>query len=384
MLKEINMYVFKRFQESRQDHKPVHDSDIQKWAVAKATEFPGFREKFTASRSWILKFKRKRRIRSRKITKLVKKRDNASQELLLKRAEDFRKVIRDLEPTYEPSQIWNTDQIGFQYEYMSQRTLSFKGEKYTFGSAFSPKNKLTHSYTVQYIINANGEIVGDVFVCLQEPSGRLGDRVMDDIFVAPNLCVTCSVSGKLTSTHVNYFIQKMIIPNLLERVLYTLDSWTGQKNEEVYYEALVDHDCDFTVKVIPPNTTALVQPLDCYFNLQLKYFVKKIYAYANVNDRILYTRNDILKIQSLAHFQLKAECFREMIKYSWYKSGLIENQRKYFRNVKDVCFNFSDKICQKCSDVPFIQCSWCGIVLCFPFFYDDFHMYECNASPYLK
>lgn len=366
------------------EHKPVHDTDLQKWALSKATEFTNFRQTFTASKKWLATFKGAHQIKSRKITKLVKKRDSVSQEKLLKRAEDFRKVIQDLETSYEPSEIWNTDQIGFQYEYISKRTLSFRGEKYTFGSAFSPKNKLTHSYTVQYIINANGDIVGDVFVCLQEPTGRLGDKVQDNIFLAPNVCVTCSTSGKLTGTHLQFFIERMVKPHLKSKILYTLDSWTGHKDENIYSEALEGTGTDFNFKVIPPNTTGLVQPLDCYFNLQLKYFVKKIYCYANLNNIAIHSRNDVLKVQSLAHFQLGAEIFREMIKYSWYKAGLIKNNRKYFKNVKDVCFSFKKRNCDKCEDITFIQCSRCEKTLCFACFYLDYHLYECEAGPYLK
>lgn len=57
----------------------------------------------------------------------------------------FRDEIKQIIPAYEPSNIWNTDQTGFKYEMVPSRTLTWKGERSTFGTAFSPKNKATHS-----------------------------------------------------------------------------------------------------------------------------------------------------------------------------------------------------------------------------------------------
>lgn len=110
-----------------------------------------------------------------------------------------------------------------------ERKLSFKGEKYTFGSVFP--HKVIQSYTVQYVITADGDIFGDALICLQKPTGRLGETVMSNIFLAPNFCVTCRKSGKLTSSHVKFFVDEMLVPIAEEHVLYILDSWTGHKTE---------------------------------------------------------------------------------------------------------------------------------------------------------
>lgn len=58
----------------------------------------------------------------------------------------------------------------------------------------------------------DGRIVGDAFICLQEQTGRLGPQVMENLFPAPNLLVTCSTSGKLTKTHVKYYVEKLLYP----------------------------------------------------------------------------------------------------------------------------------------------------------------------------
>jgi len=83
--------------------------------------------------------------------------------------------------------IWNSDQVGFNYEILDNRTLSWKGEKRTFGCGFSSKNKATQSYTVQYVISMSGQIIGPAYICLQEVKGRCGPKVEEQIFLPLNL-----------------------------------------------------------------------------------------------------------------------------------------------------------------------------------------------------
>lgn len=79
----------------------------------------------------------------------------------------FQEQIKPLLEKYDPANVWNTDQTGFKYELVSTRTLSHKGERTTLVSVNSPKNKVTHSYTVQYTIGLDGSVFNKVFVCLQ-------------------------------------------------------------------------------------------------------------------------------------------------------------------------------------------------------------------------
>lgn len=62
--------VYTHFVRARDNFCPVHDIDIKRWAIrtARRIELSGF----TASDSWILKFKRKNGICSRKITKVAR------------------------------------------------------------------------------------------------------------------------------------------------------------------------------------------------------------------------------------------------------------------------------------------------------------------------
>lgn len=162
---EIEHHVLQLFREARQEFRSVHTMDLRRWAVSKANEYPGF--KLKASDSWIARFRSRNRISSRRIQKLVNRSSIRDMEQIGLMAEEFRNEMQPLISVHDPTLVWNTDQTGFKYEIVSNRTLSWKGERSTFGSAISPKNKVTHSYTVQYTITYAGRILPKVFVCLQ-------------------------------------------------------------------------------------------------------------------------------------------------------------------------------------------------------------------------
>lgn len=61
--------------------------------------------------------------------------------------------------------------MGIEREQYSRRTLSFQGERKTFGVVKS-KNGATHSHAIQAIISLDGQLVGPSYLCLQEPNGK--------------------------------------------------------------------------------------------------------------------------------------------------------------------------------------------------------------------
>lgn len=54
------------------------------------------------------------------------------------------------------------------------------------------------------IINMAGELLGPVFMCLQEQRGSLRPRVPNSLYQTTNIHVTCNKSGKLTKCHIRY------------------------------------------------------------------------------------------------------------------------------------------------------------------------------------
>ena len=198
---------------------------------------------FQASITWLLEFKKHHGICSRKITTIVTKSEIYNFDDI-KKSEEFLQKFHQLSAKYLPKQILNTDQVGIEKELHSTRTFSIQGEKKTFGSVLL-KNATTHSYTVQPTISLDGKLVGPMFLCLQEPNGRMGDIVKRNLFEPKNVVITCSSSGKLTSSLVKYWRDKVLIPYIEKKALLLSDSWSGQNDENIY------HDIE-SIKVPPP------------------------------------------------------------------------------------------------------------------------------------
>ena len=70
-LQEIKEFVYSKFVESRNMRLPIHDIDLQRWAIQKANEQN--LSDFNASQFWLHHFKFDYNIVSRKVTKLITK-----------------------------------------------------------------------------------------------------------------------------------------------------------------------------------------------------------------------------------------------------------------------------------------------------------------------
>ncbi|XP_036139694.1 uncharacterized protein LOC118644689 [Monomorium pharaonis] len=412
----IDSWTYDRFIEARQINQQVTTRNLQQWALAAASQFEDF--DFKASNSWVEKFKRKHRIRQRKITRYVSEKESATIEETLASAENFRIQARHLILNFNPNFVINTDQtgifknsiifhifyivykifikydmfhkyfLGCQYQSTFNRTLAEQGSKQVFVQRQNI-NKTTHSYTAQYSITLDGKLLPLVFVCLQEPTGIFGPRVQKlvDEYVGKynNVVVTSSKSGKLTTNLYKHFLTTIIKSYVKqEKFLLLVDSWGGQTKPEIYDEIFLndEHLPTCTVKFIPPKCTPLVQPCDVYFYRQVKNFIKKLQncAYLIEQKREINSREDCIKIHSIVHHQLSSPIFSNMIQYAWFASKLCDN-REIFMNVNEVCFSMENlkKPCN-CNKSAFIQCATCRETYCFICFYDKYHSGSCNTD----
>lgn len=366
-LKQVNEYVLEKFTYARNHSYPVHDKNLRTWAAFKANQID---LKFKASAHWIMNFKNKNRITSRK-AKIVTSRSLTDQAKILESAEEFRKIAKIEGKKY--TIVLNTDQMGFNKELHSSRTLSHKNEKTTF-LAVRSLNNCTHSYTVQPIISLDGKLMDRFLLCLYEPSGRIGPRIT--IEQRQNVVITCSRSGKLEKGHIKYWIEHCLKPATKnENFLLLLDSWGTQTNRSQYEEVFGEK---FNILVIPPKTTAIAQPLDVHFNFWWKYLARRI-ADKIILDEIdvdMGNRNNIIKEQSLIHNQLSSPKFENMIKYAFFKSGITEDNPGCFENLQQVCFPINNEKCAECDDSSFIRCSHCEKFLCFKHFFLAYHFHN--------
>ena len=318
-MRQVDAAVLATFTETRSKMLPVHDSDLAKWALETANKI-GLQ--FLASKKWIYNFKRRHELVSRKVTKVHSSSKMVAAAKILEATNTFRNEVLAESPKYSPQLVFNTDQSGFQYEFYSTRTLSFKGEKDT-PITVKSMNKTTHSYSIQPTLGLDGKLHGPLYLCLQEIGGRMGTRVKETYFRAPIVEVTCSSSGKLTTSLFERYVDYVLGPLLTGDCLLLLDSWGGQQSDECF-QGIENLGFTCTRLRIPEGATPTTQPLDVFYNRQYKGVFTKFYNHVstqglNIN---LYQRDHIIKLHSLVHHQFANDRFAPMGRYAWYASGL--------------------------------------------------------------
>ncbi|CAF3591634.1 unnamed protein product [Rotaria sp. Silwood1] len=183
---DVDIFVYDQFENARRQLLFVHDIDLRRWSLKKARELN--LHDFEASDTWLLCFKHRHRISSRKITKLVTRKHIESTDEINQSADTFVLETNKLIENYNSSEVLNTDQVGINLELVGNRTLTHMGEQSTWCSVRSTNNT-THFYTIQSTIALNGTVFGPLYVCLKEPTGRISDRIKKTYLMQKILCL---------------------------------------------------------------------------------------------------------------------------------------------------------------------------------------------------
>jgi hypothetical protein len=124
---------------------------------------------------------------------IVTKRQTENQETIRTSADQFMVDVRKLVPKYGADEV-----------------MSHKGKKITTGSVRSI-NATTHSYTVQPTITLDGHLLSSLYLCLKEPKGHMSENIRSHLFKTSNVVITCSSSGKLTTSLVEYWRDHVLL-----------------------------------------------------------------------------------------------------------------------------------------------------------------------------
>jgi len=374
----ISEYVLQNFKEADEEKKIIHDMDLRRWALEAKAQID--LSSFKASATWILNFKRKYRIVSRKITKFVSRSAQRDKEQLQIACQEFIATVKSNINLFELDNIYNADESGFNLELHSGRTLTTQGVK-TVESIAQSLSATTHSYTIMPIISASGQLKSPLYLVLKEASGNFGPRVEESLFRPANVYIAASKSGKLTTQHFQSWFTNVFVPVTGSFSVLLLDSWSGHCPASLQ-EFIPKKDKDIRILTIPKKTTEMIQPLDVYGFRLWKNFVRTF------SDRVmllnydinLHLRNNIIKLQSLTHIQLSSPRFHNLFKYAWYKSGYIEERPPQFETPVDFCFNGKDiqeiPHCSICGAPAVIRCSWCKQYFCMQHFFEEYHNCE--------
>jgi len=124
----ITEHVIEQFDVARKiKGVQVTERDLAKWGIEKAKSLN--LSSFKASQSWIARIKKKIRCSSRKITKYYSGKSYLDIVKIQESAEEFVEIAKAEIEKFEPRLIFNTDQSGVNYVPISNRSLSYVGEK---------------------------------------------------------------------------------------------------------------------------------------------------------------------------------------------------------------------------------------------------------------
>ncbi len=178
-----------------------------------------------ANDNWILHFKHRHSLCSRKVTK----REVIGSDAIHESANNFVNKVQGLLPQYEQANAINTDQSGLEIEMVGNRTISFRGVKINLGKVRSVHNT-SCSYTVQFMLSLSGQPKVPCFLSLKESSGHINNNIKKKLFQASNITISCSKSGRLSTSLVQHWIQQVLKPTIGNKkkfYYYPLAGWTN-------------------------------------------------------------------------------------------------------------------------------------------------------------
>ena len=360
---EVKETVHQNFTTARSQGKNIHHQNLQRWAQ-KASSDLNLKRKCN-SVSFAKTIKKKYALVSRRIQMLRNFKTTTEQEII-DNAETFIENTNEIIAQFPPSNVFNTDQTGINYEPVQKRTLAVRGTKMV-ASHIESKNKTTHSFTLQPYISLDGHFSKKLLVILQEVTGdSFGSLVEPRVRAVESECgnviVRCTKSGNMNANLLTEFVHSFKRDNSGHNLLIW-DSLSFQKTEKYEIPDVL------SIAKIPASTTKYAQPLDSLINIQIKFMYKNIFWPLQDVDDYKLTRYDIIRLCSIVWNQLSSSVFVDLVKAGWSSCGYLspvlnENHLSYAR-VKDVCFHNLTKCgVVNCTNESVIKCSHCRLELC--------------------
>ncbi|CAO4378152.1 unnamed protein product [Caenorhabditis nigoni] len=346
-----------------ENYETIHDYTIREVALREAKRMG---KVFKASETWVLHFKKKHHLKSRHIDTFVTNKKLESREELKKTMKAFREDTWPmLRKKHSEKKIWNADQTGLKLESVGLRTITVKGKKKIY-RRIQRSSAVTHSLTLHIAISAAGKLFKKTYLVLHEKKLPRKFEKIRNAF--EYLKITNTQSGMMNSAKSIDWMKNTFLPSIPKNSALLLDSWTGFDKMEKLPD--VKKKC-LQIEILPPGTTAELQPLDVFFNRQLKAFNKRM----NEKIKIYHSKYSISKREnmlSLINFmisQFAAPMFQPMIQLAWYKAGFIKTHPPPFITPSTYCFSIpQDKlVCDSsnCFKDTFLVCAHCSDSICF-------------------
>jgi len=248
---ETETALYTWFLNERVNHNLVSDKSLQLKALEFHKELNG-NIKFEASHGWVQKFKKRHSIRLLKVCGEKLSCNDSAVPLFI---ENFMKILHD--QNFVADQIYNADESGLVYKFLSTNTLVSCDESCAPGRKFSKER-----ITIMPCTNANGKHKLPLMIIGKSKNPRCFKNV-----TFPPMHYRSSKNAWQTRTLFHEWFSEIFLPevrqyliskNLPPKAVLLLDNATAHCSNE----KLISEDGNITVYFFPPNTTAILQPLD--------------------------------------------------------------------------------------------------------------------------
>ncbi|CAF1445757.1 unnamed protein product [Rotaria sordida] len=133
-----------------------------------------------------------------------------------------------------------------------------------------------HSYTVQSVTSADGQLLKKFFLILQEKENEFGKRIQKDLIIPPNVVVRALKSGKSSDEKHRTFLNEVSHPLVGRKFFLFLDIWKAQTDLKKF-RAVFPHQ-DNQLLIYPEGSTGHIQAQDLSLFRSWRYFHKKNWA----------------------------------------------------------------------------------------------------------
>ncbi|CAO4376959.1 unnamed protein product [Caenorhabditis nigoni] len=327
--------------------------------------------KFKCSPSWTLKWKKRFKVSSRRITGFVSLKTERDEKKTLELIEKLRKDVEEVMKINPGIALWNCDQTGIVKECYSARTLARTGVKRVKARTQS-KCAMTHSITYLPVIGSDGYQHDRVFIQLGEQKGQLPKS---GCYTDNRTELAVEKSHIMSKESAGQFFKNVLFGgNLPKKLILLLDSWPVFRDHD-FIRSFAPATVDLYIFNIPPGGTSICQPADLSYNHQLKGIQKKLnmmIMFRNIKYRIS-QRDNLLKFASQVHWILGSPRFKSFIAYGFYKGGFVNAKPAPFDGPKQYIFGTGSFNPCQCSNQGCTLCPRCDISFCFNCFWVDMH-----------
>lgn len=322
------------------------------------------------------------------MTKVLTKNQVQSIQEFNQNVENFRNSMEPIIREKNAKMVYNTDQMGVNLELLPKRTLDIRGSHQILSNVQQEKS-LTHSYSMQFLISIDGELIEPSLIISKEDHGRFGPGVLSTMFRSNELFQCASNSGKLNKGIMAEWFKTVFFSKTHSGSVLVLDSLSMHRDDNTINK-VKPQGFQYTKITIPPGLTGQVQPLDVGFNRSYKASIRRLSLDINRNrpNVKLDLRDTFFKLNAFLCFQFRSARFRDFIKHAWKKSGLWLqniNEFEYDHYPDPIHFCFDKHTlqtckCSYCQNSCVVKCAWCKRLLCFNhyFFPQENKIHYCN------